>query len=118
MAVTKVLGLYQSIELYQLKSLFLIVVLLLPVTPVICDFVMEDKFEFSVLGLFYTIFYLIVTTYIGQKITSIGERWSQKEYDNMTLDLALSRFIILQLLYSIPVCALFFGIKYVVNLFL
>ena len=118
MAVTKVLGLYQSIPLYRLKSVFLIIVLFLPLTPVIYDFVQEDQFELSVLGIFYSFFYLIVTVYIGQKISSIGRKWPQKEYDKMTLDLALSRFIFLQVLYAIPVYTLFLGVKYVVNMLL
>lgn len=112
MAIVKVLGLYQSISYHGIKSIFIGVVLFPPLLPVIYHTKKSDDFESISFSIIFIVVYIICTAYIGHKLAEIAKKWSQDEFNEMTLDLAISRFVFVQLLYSVLVYFVYIVFKY------
>ncbi|WP_291131243.1 hypothetical protein [Flavobacterium sp. UBA7682] len=110
MSVVKILGLYQDIPYYKLKSLYLILVILLPFTPTFIYSRKESNTSSSITLLFFLFTYILITVIIGNYLAKVGKKWKQNEYDKLNIELVVLRFLFIQAIYAICVFLSFYAI--------
>ncbi|RKS02851.1 hypothetical protein [Flavobacterium sp. 102] len=96
----KILGFYQEIPFYKLKSLYYLIVLFLPFTPTFLYAESQNGKTLLTMVVFF-IFYIFTTVAIGINMSNLGKRWKTSEYSKITISYAIINFIIIQIIYSV-----------------
>ena len=110
MSVVKVIGLYQDIPYYKLKSLYLFLVILLPIVPTFLYTRKQNNPTSIIVFLLFFFTYVFFTIFIGNYLAKVGKRWKQKEYDKLKIELVILRFFFIQAIYTICVFLCYYTI--------